>query len=293
MLNKIIKKEVLNILILIILIKNNMLYLIIIILLVVLILLYKSPTIGLIPYNWLVSLVTYPQVYYTTSEKRAIFPESILFETNWESIRDEALKVFDMSGNNTTQNLINIEKIGNVGEAFLNQSKRFYKGWSTFPLKMFDKDIKANQELCPTLTRLLKKSNNVTTAFFSLMEPYKFLDPHYGPFKGILRYHLGLQIPPPEAGPCYISVNNIKYTWENGKGVLFDESYEHFVHNDTPYPRIILFLDIKRPFDNEFMNILNDIILKFIELSPHNRKLVKKYNNKMREKIIKEISEVI
>ncbi len=68
----------------------------------------------------------------------------------------------------------------------------------------------------------------------------------------------------------------ITYSWKEGEGILFDETYLHFVHNDTPYHRIILFLDIKRPFETSLMAYINDFILYLIGISPHNQKVVKK-----------------
>jgi aspartyl/asparaginyl beta-hydroxylase (cupin superfamily) len=35
------------------------------------------------------------------------------------------------------------------------------------------------------------------TAFFSILAPGKHLPAHRGPYKGVMRYHLGLLIPEP------------------------------------------------------------------------------------------------
>ena len=118
------------------------------------------------------------------------------------------------------------------------------------------------------------------------MEPGKYLDPHHGPFKGIIRYHLGLLIPPPESGECYISVDSLKYSWKEGEVILFDETYLHFVHNDTKYHRIILFLDVKRPFNTFLMNSINDFILWLIKISPHNQKVIKKYSRQLLDRLV-------
>ena len=84
---------------------------------------------------------------------------------------------------------------------------------------------------------------------------------------GILRYHLGLIIP--KNGFCFISVDGETYDWKEGEGVLFDETYKHFVINDTNYYRVILFLDVKRVL-NFPLNIVNDIILYLMGISPYN-----------------------
>lgn len=243
-----------------------MLYIILLIT-VILIYIWNNPTLAFVPYNLFIDIITEKKVFYTSLEKRKIFPISSELESNYLAIKREALGVFDYIK-------------GNVGQGYINEKDNFWQGWNTFPLRMFGNDIKSNMVMCPTLSKILRKcSNNVPTAFFSVMEPHKRLDAHYGPFKGILRYHLGLLIPPSESGECFISVDDIKYYWREGEGKLFDETYLHYVHNDTPYHRIILFLDIKRKFDLPIMNHINDLILYLINISPHNQKVVKQQSS--------------
>lgn len=231
--------------------------------------LYNNPKNFLIPYNYFISMITSNPVYYTKTEKEEIFPVSKLLESNYRTIQSEASNVFE-------------HITGNVWKDFEVQGNDFWKGWNTFPIRMFGKNIKGNMDMCPVLSKILDEcKDQVPTAFLSVMEPGKYLDPHYGPFKGVLRYHLGLVIPPPESGECYISVDNIKYTWKEGEGTLFDETYEHYVHNDTPYHRIILFLDVKRPFKTSFMKSINDFLLYLMEISPHNQKVVKRYSTQL------------
>lgn len=239
--------------------------------------LYNNPTLAFFPYNILVSLITQKKVFYTNREKKDIFSSSIILENHYEEIKNEALGTF---------NLIN----GNLGQDYIDNPDSFYDGWKTFPLRIFGQNITENMNMCPILSKILNTcKDQVPTAFFSVMEPWKRLDAHYGPFKGILRYHLGLSIPPEESGPCFISVDGINYSWKEGEGVLFDETYLHFVHNDTPYHRIILFLDVKRPFQTTFMNKINDLILEIISLSPHNQKVVKKNKKDLLNSLVKQL----
>ena len=234
-----------------------------ILLLVLIILLFiiyflRNPTEALHPYNLLIENLYEKKVFYSEEEKKEIFPTSIILEKEWKNIRDEFVYI-DIAniGNN----------IGNVGKNFIVENESFWEGWETLPLRMFGKDNEENMNKCPTLKRILKSDNNIPTAFFSIMKPGKKLPSHYGPFKGILRYHLGLIIP--KNGFCFISVDGETYDWKEGEGVLFDETYKHFVINDTNYYRVILFLDVKRVL-NFPLNIVNDIILYLMGISPYN-----------------------
>ena len=238
-----------------------MIFIMFILIILILIYLLDNPTVALIPYNLLITLISPSIIFYTKEQKENIFPASIELETNWKSIRNEAIGVFEYIQ-------------GNVTENFIKNKKNFLTGWNTFPLRMFGQNINVNMNMCPLLSKILNKhKDQIPTAFFSVMEPYKYLDGHYGPFKGILRYHLGLVIPPPKSGECYISVDDKFYNWKEGEGILFDETYYHFVHNNTPQHRIILFLDIKRPFKIPIMTFINDLILWIMKISPYNQKV--------------------
>jgi hypothetical protein len=55
----------------------------------------------------------------------------------------------------------------------------------------------------------------------------------------VLRCHLGLSVPP----DCWLHVGDFKKTWENGKTLVFDDTYIHSAVNNSDQPRVILLLD--------------------------------------------------
>ncbi len=235
-------------------------YLFLIIICYIIIEIVRNPYMALIPYNSLITYLHPKKVFYTSEEKREIFPESKILEYNWKNIRDEAIKINnDRTGNDR-----------NVWESFTSENDTFWKGWSSIGLRMYGKNNQDNLDKCPLTKKLLEENPNIITAFFSVIAPHKTLPSHYGPFKGVLRYHLGLSIPPKEEGNCFISVDTQVYEWKNGEGILFDESYKHFVKNETNYNRIILFIDVKRPLHTAFMTLINDGIVWIIKNSPYN-----------------------
>ena len=81
---------------------------------------------------------------------------------------------------------------------------------------------------------------------FSILAPHKHLPEHRGHYKGVLRYHLALLIPEPRTA-CRIRVGSEVRTWEEGKSLIFDDSYPHEVWNDTDFHRVVLFVDFLRP----------------------------------------------
>ncbi len=50
-------------------------------------------------------------------------------------------------------------------------------------------------EMCPRTAALMREIPGMTTAMFSILSPRKHILDHRGPYKGVLRYHLGLIVP--------------------------------------------------------------------------------------------------
>jgi ornithine lipid ester-linked acyl 2-hydroxylase len=135
--------------------------------------------------------------------------------------------------------------------------------WKTIILYMYGKKTEYAKYF-PKTMKLLKGTPS-TLAMFSVMDAGAVLIPHEGVYAGVLRYHLGLKIPK-ENKKCFLGIRNntgkeIIKNWEDGKDIMFDDLYTHRVQNNTNESRVILFVDIKKKFNNFFVNLLNKIIL--------------------------------
>lgn len=194
------------------------------------------------PYNALMYL--FSRVPSKPYLDRSHFPELDLLRDNWETIRDEALHLFDEGYIRAA------EKNNDAGFGSF-----FKKGWKRFYLKWYDKPLPSAALLCPKTVALVSSIPNVKGAMFALLPGGSQLNPHRDPFAGSLRYHLGLSTPNSDA--CRIYVDGQVYAWRDGQDVMFDETYVHWVHNDTPQTRIILFCDIERPLHTRVMTALN------------------------------------
>ena len=58
--------------------------------------------------------------------------------------------------------------------------------------------------------------------------------------------HLGLVIPV-SASACQIRVRDEWHSWQAGKILLFDDSHEHEVRNDTDEARVVLLIRLWHP----------------------------------------------
>ena len=108
----------------------------------------------------------------------------------------------------------------------------------------------------------------IHNAFFSILDPTVEIPPHIGYYKGYLRYHMGVVIPETTTGEkAYIICGDKKYVWKEKEGVMFDDMYLHYVKNPTNQTRVVLYLDIKRVYENPFLNTLNNIGIALIDHS--------------------------
>jgi beta-hydroxylase len=139
-------------------------------------------------------------------------------------------------------------------------------GWNSFFFYGYGVRADGNCHRCPATARVVESLPGMKTAFFSILAPGKHIPAHRGPYKGVIRAHLGLVIPKPKER-CRIQVADQFAYWEEGKVMIFDDSYVHEVWNDTTGVRVVLFLDIVRPLRFP-VNLLNRLILALIAWSP-------------------------
>jgi hypothetical protein len=89
---------------------------------------------------------------------------------------------------------------------------------------------------------------DVRDVHISTWKPGAVVKPHMGPFKGVIRLHIGLHVP---AGECWLSLDNKKYYWEEGKAFCFDDTYVHHGKNQTQEDRTILFVNLEREMNTQ------------------------------------------
>ena len=85
---------------------------------------------------------------------------------------------------------------------------------------------------------------------FSRLEPKTRIEAHCGPTNFRWTAHLGLVIPTSSSSSendCKIRVADKWHRWETGRVLLFDDSYEHEIRNDTNEVRIVLLLRFWHP----------------------------------------------
>ncbi|XP_059022345.1 aspartyl/asparaginyl beta-hydroxylase isoform X3 [Mustela lutreola] len=155
-------------------------------------------------------------------------------ERNWKLIRDEGLAVMDKAKGLFLPEDENLREKGD---------------WSQFTLWQ---QGRKNENACkgaPKTCSLLDKFPETTGCRrgqikYSVMHPGTHVWPHTGPTNCRLRMHLGLVIP--KKG-CKIRCANETKSWEEGKVLIFDDSFEHEVWQDAASFRLIFIVDVWHP----------------------------------------------
>jgi ornithine lipid ester-linked acyl 2-hydroxylase len=138
--------------------------------------------------------------------------------------------------------------------------------WKTFFLYAYGHKAERNCARCPETARLLQSIPGMKTAMFSILAPKKHVPEHRGPYKGVLRYHLGLIIPDPKTS-CRIRVASEVRSWQEGKSLIFDDSHLHEAWNDSDSWRVVLFVDFLRPLPFP-LSLLNRVMVWRISRTP-------------------------
>ncbi|XP_072708529.1 aspartyl/asparaginyl beta-hydroxylase isoform X2 [Ciconia boyciana] len=155
-------------------------------------------------------------------------------EKNWKLIRDEGLAVMDKKRSLFLPEDENLREKGD---------------WSQFTLWQ---QGRKNENACksvPKTCALLERFPEATGCRrgqikYSIMHPGTHVWPHTGPTNCRLRMHLGLVIP--KEG-CRIRCAQENRTWEEGKVLIFDDSFEHEVWQDAESSRLIFIVDVWHP----------------------------------------------
>jgi aspartyl/asparaginyl beta-hydroxylase (cupin superfamily) len=138
--------------------------------------------------------------------------------------------------------------------------------WKTFFLYGYGFEAKLGVQMCPRTAALMREIPGMTTAMISILSPGKHILEHPGPYKGVLRYHLGLVVPE-DVEACRIRVGEDVRHWEEGSSMVFDDTFNHEVWNDTDETRVVLFVDVLRPLPFP-ESLINRAIVKAIGFSP-------------------------
>jgi beta-hydroxylase len=196
----------------------------------------------------------------------ADFPWVRDLEASWRVMRGELENVLQR------RDLIpNFQEISPEQLAITRDDK-----WKTYVLYAYGVKAPHNCRACPETAAAVERIPGMKTAFFSILSGNKHIPDHRGPYKGLLRCHLGLIVPEP-ADSCGLRVGRSQTGWREGKAIVFDDTFRHEAWNRSAADRVVLFIDFARPLRFP-LSWLNAAVLRLIVLSPYGRRAVRRFS---------------
>ncbi|XP_050728686.1 aspartyl/asparaginyl beta-hydroxylase-like isoform X4 [Eriocheir sinensis] len=155
-------------------------------------------------------------------------------EENWEVIRNEGVALLGLPVQDGFRP--EAENLKDIGD------------WKQYELYTKGRKITANCVKTPRTCSLIEdfpaaagcKRGQVK---FSVMQPHTHVHAHTGPTNCRLRAHLGLVVPK----GVHLKVGQETTTWEEGKFLIFDDSWEHEVWHEGDSFRLVLIVDVWHP----------------------------------------------
>lgn len=220
-------------------------------------------------YYWAVGGESRPAFY----DIDKTYPCLRLLDRNYEVIREEMEAVLSYKDRIPRYHEISSR------ENYISGTVDPEKDWRVFMLESLVGTLEVNQARCPRTTALIKTIPNLIQAFFSILDPGKSIPAHSGPYMGYLRYHLALRVP--ANNPPSMRVKDQIHTWEAGRSILFDDSWNHEVYNKSDDFRVVLIVDFLRPmpFHLHALNwCLTHVLLRHSEEAKLALAHIKKYS---------------
>lgn len=137
-----------------------------------------------------------------------------------------------------------------------------------FIMQAYGQPFPRNLSRCPTVASIVATSPDVLSASLSFLAPGKHIPPHRGPFRGILRGYLVLSMPKCADGTpaAVLKVDGHEYRLDEGRFLLWDDTFMHEVWNDSDEVRIVLLLDIRRRGMPRLLTWLSNAVIGVVRL---------------------------
>jgi len=160
-------------------------------------------------------------------------------EQSWEAIRDELRYALD-----SRRGFQQFKRRAIVEQNDPNSSEES-KERKAFYLKEHGAEFPENRVMCPETVRIIEGEPRVANyAYFGALDPGGYIAPHRAQYNWVFTVHLGLVVPT----DCAMRVGTGEpRSWEEGKCVVFDASFEHEAWNRGDFTRFIFLVTTYHP----------------------------------------------
>jgi aspartate beta-hydroxylase len=189
------------------------------------------------------------------------FPYATRLASAWREIRAEA----DI----LATRLQTVPRFHDIMPEQADVSANDGRDWRLFILKAYGVESREHMAACPRLAGLVSGIPGILSASISFMEPGKHIPAHSGPFRGVLRFYLGLSVPRRADGSpaVVLRIDGQEHRVGDGEWLIWDDTYTHEVLNEGDRWRSVLLLDLWRremPYD---MALLSRLVIAIVAAS--------------------------
>jgi len=186
-----------------------------------------------------------------------VFAWTAALEADWQAIEAEGRALLQQ------REIVPPLKVISPDHAGLTKNE---DKWQAFFIWGYGLKLAKNAALCPRTTALVEQIPGLKSAIFSILAPGAHIPRHQGVTAAMITCHLAL-IVPREREKCRMQVEDQVYSWEPGKALIFDDTYDHEVWNDTDEDRVVLLIQFARPLRFPGSAIAN-FFLWLVRMSP-------------------------
>ncbi len=172
-----------------------------------------------------------PHVFETS-----LFPSIATLEANFRTIRDEVAPMLEL-----------MDRLPLIQDLSPDQA-RIANGdlWRSFVLYGFGKRADRNCALLPQTANLVAQVPGLESAWFSILLPGYRIPKHRGITKGLITALIGVKVPE-KRDMCGIRIEDEVFHYEDGQSIVFDDTIDHEIWNDSDEMRVVLIVDFRRP----------------------------------------------
>ena len=191
------------------------------------------------------TLMSFPGLPARAWFEREEFPWMAEMEGQITAIREELLAV--LAGEQGFQPFVEMSE-EHPGSAYW-QALNHSPDWNAFFFHRDGQPFIENQARCPrtlaalNATPLNRIADHSPETLYSVLKPGARIPPHTGVINVRLVVHLALIVPP----DCGIRVGSETRGWQEGKCIVFDDTYEHEAWNKSDRTRVVLIFDVWNP----------------------------------------------
>ncbi len=186
------------------------------------------------------------------------FPAAERFTAMWPALRDEADAV--------ARRLNTVPRFHEIMREQTAISDNDRRDWRMLIVKAYGREFPRNKAACPVLAKIVDETPEVLSASISFLAPGKHIPPHRGPFRGVLRFYLGLSVPRHADGrpAAVLKVAGTEYRVGSGDALLWDDTFTHEVWSESEEVRSVLLLDVWRRDMSMDMELFSKILIALV-----------------------------